>query len=1105
MPFAIRSPLHSVALIAGWLLFSAACRAAEVDLSRLPPAANRHVDFVLDIQPLLASSCYQCHGPNKAEAALRWDAKAIALKGSEHGPVIVPGKSGESLMIQLVAGLHGEDKVMPQKGDRLNSEQIGLLRAWIDQGADWPDNASVSAGDKRNHWAFKPPVRPPLPQVKYRKWVRNPIDHFILARLEKEGLKPSPEAARVTRIRRLCLDLIGLPPTPREVDEYLRDQNPDADNRLLERLLASPHYGERWARHWLDVARYADSNGYEKDAARSIWPYRDWVIKAFNHDLPFDRFTIEQIAGDLLPQATIEQRVATGFLRNSMLNQEGGIEPEQFRTEALIDRMDAIGKAWLGLTINCCQCHNHKYDPLLQREYYQLFAFLNNDDEPFIEVPTPEQQQKRDELLAKVRELEDQAMREAHHLTERMAAWEREIADAAGHWTVLDPKEWLNFATKYEKQPDSSLLAGGDVKPGAVTHVWVETTLTNITGFRLEALTHPNLPYGGPGLVAKGSFLLREFTCEASALRQAMLTNQVKFRHALADMEAPGFSITNAIDGDTEKGGWTAAAVPVRRNTEHRAVFECAEPIAGFPGGTRLKFTIYQKHTSGDGHSGELDKESKLDCHTLGRFRLSATTQGAGFPPAADDAPAAARRGQQDPSRAQASSGPAPASSDLPAASREPPADPGGSTALREGSGFGLKVDPLTAGQRAILALSTQERSPEQALELFNVYRYQDASFARINEQIDQTLTNWPYCATTLALQQRAVPRDTHIFKRGDWQRTGDTVEPDVPAALHPFPPGAPRNRLGLAQWLVERRSPTTARVIVNRIWQEYFGQGLVTTPEDFGTRCDTPSHPELLDWLACEFMDAGWSVKALHRLIVQSATYRQASKVAPELYAKDPYNRLLARGPRFRVGAEVIQDIALSAGGLLNPKLGGPSVRPPLPASVGDTVYGGMSWPESVREDRYRRGMYTFWKRSLPFPALVVFDAPTAENACPRRVRSNTPLQALTTLNETTFVEAAQAMGLRVLKEGGKDDRSRALFAFRLGTGRLPTERELKSVLSFREEQYKYFEDRSAAALAVAVPSLKNVPSDVNLHKVAAWAMVSRAILNLDETMTKE
>ena len=1034
-----------------------------MDVSKLPPATSRKVDFVKDIQPILAKSCYECHGEKKQEAMLRWDAREIALRGSEHGPVIVPGKSAESLMIHLVAGLKGEDKIMPQKGDRLTAEQIGLLRAWIDQGADWPASASVKVEDKREHWAFKAPVRRSVPKVRNAKWIRNAIDNFVLARLEKEGLKPSPEADRATLIRRLSLDLIGLPPTPTEVDQFVRDKSPRAYDQLVERLLASPHYGERWGRLWLDTARYADSNGYEKDAARSIWPFRDWVINAFNRDLPFDQFTVEQLAGDLLPNPTLDQRVATGFLRNSMLNQEGGIEPEQFRTEAMIDRMDALGKTWLGLTINCCQCHNHKFDPISQREYYQLFAFLNNDDEPSIEVPTAEQQKRRDQLLGRVRELEDKSMRGATNLAERMAAWEKEIADAAGDWTVLDPTEWLNFATKYEKQSDHSLLAGGDVKPGAVTHVWVDTPLTNITGFRLEALLHPNLPYGGPGLVAKGSFLLKEFTCEAYALHNPTVTNQVKFRRALADMEAPGFSITNAIDGNTEKGGWTAAAVPVRRNTEHCAVFECAEPIAGFPGGTRLHLTIYQKHSSGDGHSGELDKETKLDCHTLGRFRLSATTLGA--------------------ERWAAQS----------------------SDASAVFAGFGLKVDPLTARQREILSVPAGQRTRDQLRELFNVFRYQDAAFAEANAEIDQVLTNWPYAPTTLALQVRTLPRATHIFKRGDWQRPGENVEPDVPAVLHPFPKDAPRNRLGLARWLVDRRSPTTARVVVNRIWQAYFGQGLFTTPEDIGTRCERPSHPELLDWLACEFMDSGWDMKSLHRLIVQSAAYRQASRVSPALLANDPYNRLLARGPRFRVDAEIVQDIALSASGLLNPKIGGPSVRPPIPASVGDTVYGGFSWPESAGEDRYRRGMYTFWKRSLPFPSLIAFDAPTAENACPRRVRSNTPLQALTTLNEKTFVEAAQAMGLRVLKEAGPDDSSRATYAFRLCTGRAPTERELTSLLRFWEEQYRYFEDRSAAALAVAIADPKNIPPDVNVHKAAAWAMVSRAILNLDETITKE
>ena len=874
------------------------------------------------------------------------------------------------------------------------------------------------------------PVKPPEPKVRDEARAQNAIDRFVLERLEKEGLQFSPEADRVTLIRRLSLDLIGLPPTVKEVDEFVADKDPKAYDKLVERLLASPHYGERWGRIWLDAARYADSNGFEKDAARSIWPYRDWVIAAFNQDMPFDRFTIEQLAGDLLPNPTLEQRIATGFLRNSMMNQEGGIEPEQFRVEAMIDRMDAVGRAFLGLTIACAQCHNHKYDPISQKEYFQLYSFLNNDDEPFIEVPTPEQKKKRAELLAKVRLLEDKARD-----PERQAEWEQNIRDAAGNWKVLIPREWHNFATKYERQNDGSLLGGGDVKPGAVTHVWAETDLTNITGFRVEALMNPNLPYGGPGLVARGSFLLKEFTAEAYALKDPTVTNKIKFHRALADLEAPGFAVSNAIDGNTDKGGWTAVTVPVRRNSEHRAVFECSEPIAGFPGGTVLKFTAYQKHSNGDGHSGALDKESGLDSHAFGRFRISATI---------DATP--------------------------------------------------LKVDPLSEEQR---------RSGGR--DLANVFRYHDPAFAEINKQIDQVLTNWPYAPTTLALQQRTEPRKTHLFKRGDWQRLGEKVDPGVPEALHPLSSSTPLNRLGLAQWIVDRKSPTTARVIVNRIWQAYFGQGLVTTPEDFGTRVEKPSHPELLDWLAWEFMDRGWSSKQMHRLITASATYKQASRVTPELYQKDAYNKLLARGPRFRVDAETVQDIALFTSGLLNPKIGGPSVRPPIPASVADTVYGGFSWPESTGEDRYRRGMYTFWKRALPFPAMLAFDAPTAEFSCTRRVRSNTPLQALTTLNEKTFVESAQAMGLRVYKEGGEDEPSRAIYAFRLCAGRPPSDSELKSLLAFWNEQYRYFEDRTAAALTVALADPKQVPADANLHKVAAWAMVSRAILNLDESMTKE
>jgi len=1018
----------------------------------LPPAATRAVDFAKDIQPILAAQCYACHGPEKQKADLRWDSKASVFKTGDHGPIVVPGNSAESRVIKLVAGLDPQT-IMPPRGERLTSAQIGLFRAWIDQGATWVDIAVASTVNKRDHWAFKAPMRPPLPAVKQTKWLRNPIDSFVLARLEREQLHPAPEADRTTLIRRLSLDLTGLPPTLKEIDQFLADQAPGAYERLVERLLASPHYGECWGRHWLDLARYADTNGYEKDRPRSIWPYRDWVVQAFNRDLPYDQFTIEQLAGDLLPNPTPDQRIATGFLRNAMLNQEGGIEPEQFRVEALIDRMDTLGKSFLGLTINCCQCHNHKFDPFSQKEYYQLFAFLNNDDETFMEVPTPDKERQRLEILDEVRVLEDAAISQSTNLIACMPAWEEELAKPTTNWTVLDPKEWASFSTKFEKQEDLSLLGGGDIHDGGVMRVLLETSLTNITGFRLEASTNVNLLYGGPGEVGKGSFLVKEFTAEASPLDDLTVTNKIKFRRALADFEAPGFSITNSIDGDTKKGGWTPTRTAERRNENHVAVFECEQPV-GFPGGTRLIFNIHQTFNSNE-KSGDLDVDSKLDCHLIGCLRLSATTN-------------------------------------------ETP----------------LVLSPLSPEQQKSLAITPEQRSPEQTRQLFDIFRRSEPGFTQLNQQIDNLWTNWPSLPTTMVLSQRAKPRTTHVFKRGDRLRPDEEVLPATPSVLHPFPARAPRNRLGLAQWLIDPRSPTTARAMVNRIWQTYFGQGLVTTPEDFGTRVEAPSHPELLDWLACEFMrptvlnadhSPAWSIKHIHRLIVTSATYRQSSHVTPEIYAKDQYNRLLERGPRVRVEGEVVQDIALSVSGLLNPKLGGPSVFPPIPASVGDTVFSGFSWTESKGEDRYRRGLYTFWKRSLPFPSLAAFDVSTGETSCPRRARSNTPLQALTTLNEKTFVEAAQALALRVIKEGGQDNKSRARYAFRLCTGRPPAPSEVNKLLTFWKEEYRHFENDTAAAVKISSPDLTNMPPDLNLHKVAAWAMVSRTILNLDETITKE
>ncbi|HVY71270.1 MAG TPA: DUF1553 domain-containing protein, partial [Verrucomicrobiae bacterium] len=751
----------------------------------------------------------------------------------------------------------------------------------------------------------------------------------------------------------------------------------------------------------------------------------------------------------LLPNATVDQRVATGFLRNSMQNQEGGIEPEKFRVESMIDRLDAVGRTWLGLTVACAQCHSHKYDPISQKEYYQFYAFLNQDVEPKLEVLSKETETKRDEIRAKARALEDKLMTETPDLATRMAKWEAGAARLEGHWQVLDAKEWHITPMKFEKQEDLSLLGGGDIYNNGVLRVWVDTQLTNITGFRLEALNHPNLPFGGPGIDGNGQFELCEFSVEATPLRELVgtnvgatnftaTTNMVKFIRAEADAEAPGWEITKAIDGDKENGGWATDFTYGRRNQERRAVFEAEKPL-GFEGGTRLLLTVHCK-----------PKESKLSNFLIGHVRLSLTT---------DVAP--------------------------------------------------LHVDPFTPAQRKLLAVPVAQRTPAQQHELFNVWRQHEDSLAGANKQWDELWRDWPAAdSTTLVMQKRSVPRVTRIFRRGDYLKPTTEVEAGTPAVLHPLASGSPRDRLGLARWIVDTRNPLTPRVIVNRVWQQYFGAGLVLTPEDFGTRAEPPSHPELLDWLAGEFMRRGWSQKELHRLIVMSATYRQSSRVTPELLAKDPYNRLLARGPRFRLDAEEIQDVALKAAGLLSPKIGGPSVFPPLPDGVMQMSYGPIPWNVSEGEDRYRRAMYTFWKRSVPYPAMVTFDAPTAEQSCVRRARSDTPLQALITLNETSFNNAARWLAWRTLSVGGADDKQRVVYAFRQCLARKPERREMETLLKLLDSAKTEFAAKPKEAGLFAFADPKNpapLPPGVELPQLAAWSTVTRAILNLDETVTKE
>jgi mono/diheme cytochrome c family protein len=1013
--------------------------------------ANK-VDFVKDVQPIFANGCYSCHGEKKQLSGFRLDRKSDALRGGELGKAIVPGKSSESPLVRYVSGEDKEIK-MPPKGDRLTAAQVAKLRAWIDQGADWPESGSATSA--RDHWAFKPPVRPPLPKVSDPKWVRTPIDAFVLARLDKEGLKPSPEADRVTLLRRLHLDLIGLPPTIAEVDAFLKDKSADAYEKAVERLLKSPHYGERWARHWLDAARYADSDGYEKDKSRQVWFYRDYVINALNRDLPYNQFIRDQIAGDLLPNATQDQIVATGFLRHSMLNEEGGVDPEQFRMDAMYDRMDAIGKAILGLTISCAQCHNHKFDPMTQEEYYRLFAYLNNDHEAQRVVYAPEEQQLIGDIRLKIAQIEDRLRHTHPDWAERMAKWEDSVKSTP-KWEVVNVANQGDNGQRYIEQKDGSILCQGYAPTKFSTHMRGQTNLKSVTGIRLELLNDPNLPCNGPGRSFMGTCALSEFVVEAWDAKDPKTRFKVKFVKATADYGnperelEPNFDdkskkrrvtgpVAYAIDGKDDTA-WGIDAGPGRRNVPRNAVFVPEKPIR-FASGIVLDFNLRQMH-------GGWNSDDHMN-NNLGRFRLSVT-------------------GDANPS-----------------------------------------ADPVPKNVRHILGIARERRSPEQQAAVFSYWRTTVPDWKAENDAIEKEWQRWPVGSTQLVAQAREEMRPTHILKRGDFLKPTRQVTGGVPAFLHPLADPKPEtSRLTLANWLAARESPTTARVFVNRVWQTYFGNGLVTSPEDFGVRSEAPSHPELLDWLAVEFMDGGWSVKDLHRLIVKSATYRQSSKVTPEMYAKDQYNRLLARAPRLRVEGEIVRDIALAASGLLNPKVGGPSLFSPAPAFlfVPPASYGPFNWIEVTGTDRYRRALYTFRRRSTPYPVFTNFDVPNGDSSCVKRARSNTPLQALTSLNETVFVDCARALALRTIRDGGKTERDRIAFAFRCCTSRNPDDDELVALMELLLEQKERIlkGDISAKELATGAKDGK-LPEGVSPIDAAAFTVVARVILNLDETITKE
>ncbi|MBN9693156.1 MAG: PSD1 domain-containing protein [Verrucomicrobia bacterium] len=1038
---------------------------AAIDVAKLPPAASGSVPFSQQIQPLLAERCYSCHGEKKQESGLRLDQRDAALRGGDHGALLVPGRSDDSLLVAVLAGAHSDVAAMPKKGEKLSPEQVGLIRAWIDQGADWPVTATVQNDARLDHWAWKAPVRPPLPATA--PVGANPIDAFVRSRLAQEGLKPSPAADRTTLLRRLHFDLIGLPPTPEEVDAFLTDSRPDAYSRKVEELLKSPHYGERWGRHWLDAARYADSDGFEKDKPRFVWAYRDWVVNAFNRDLPYDQFVVEQISGDLLPNATDDQRVATGFLRNSMLNEEGGVDPEQFRTDGLIDRMDALGKSVLGITIQCSQCHNHKFDPISQEEYYRLFAFLNNDHESSRVYYPPEQQLLVGNLTRQIRDLEEGLRHVTPDWMSRMQAWEDSVAGSTNAWQVVETRNTGDNGERFYHYADGSVRAASYAPTFWTANFRGTNQLPVIGAFRLEQLPDPNLPCGGPGRSIKGMSALSEFGVEAIDAANPTNKLKVKFVKATADFAnaerplEPEFQsesrnkkdgdkrtygpVEHAIDGKDDTA-WGIDAGPGRRNVARQAVFVPEKPLE-FPQGVILQFQLHQKHGG--------DNSDDNQNHNLGRWRLSVCAD------------------------------------------------------------TNAVADVVPTNVRLILGIPREQRTPLQVATVFSYWRTLVPEFKETNDRIEALWRQWPEGTPTQTLARRTGQgpgeelRPTPIFKRGDWLKPGKEVTFGTPAFLHPLPANADDSRLTLARWLTDKKSPTTARVAVNRVWQSYFGTGLLETPEDFGVQSPAPSHPELLDWLACEFMDQGWSFKALHRLIVSSDTYRQSSRVTPELWERDPYNRLLARGPRLRVEGEIVRDTALAASGLLNPQLGGRSVYPPAPEFLFQppASYGPKVWIEEKGSDRFRRSLYVFRFRSVPYPVLMNFDAPNGDFSCVRRVRSNTPLQALTTLNETQFMEAAQGLAAKTLREGGRTDDERLRFAFRRVLSRPPTATELAELQGLLERQRQRIADGwvNPFELATGRNELPTVPAGTTPTQLAAYTVVSRALLNLDEAITKE
>jgi len=1051
----------------------ALCAIAMAALAAAPGA----VDFDRDIRPILADNCFACHGPDEKPrmANLRLDVKDGMFADRGGRPVIVTGDAAASRLYQRISEKDKAKRMPPAYSERsLSEQQIELVRKWIDQGAKW-----------EMHWAYIPPKRPEVPAVQSTQnaaWPRNPIDNFILARLAREGLQPSPEADRATLLRRVSFDLTGLPPTVAEVDAFVADKSSGAYEKVVDRLLHSPHYGERMAMQWLDLARYADTHGYHIDSHREMWHWRDWVIDAFNRNMPFDQFTIEQLAGDLLPDATLSQKIDTGFNRNHMINFEGGAIPEEYQTEYVVDRVEATSTTWMGMTLGCARCHDHKYDPIKQRDFYRFFAFFNTIPEkgldgrkgnakPFVQIPSAEQ----------AAELAD--------VTQTLDTTEKILDDAQ-----VDPVQTEWEKTRLDAMPAPS-------HEGLVAHYALDSNFADSSGHDHDGRALNGIPVFSDGPVGNCAELGGEAHVTFGNIADFDRGDPLSLAFWVESNSVKQHVVFEKISGPEERRGYELA-------------FDDTVVLPRLKRGARLRFRL--THHWPDDAIEVRTKETLIE----GDFSHLAITydgsgKAAGIKLFVDGKPAEIE------TLHDSLSGPIRNTAPLEIGNRKLGNPFKGrlddfriySRLLSPAEIAGLALDEPA---RASLAMSAGQRSKNQKEKLRAYFLTHDApeplrvAFAsRQQAEAHKEDLDWTV-PSSMVMDEMEKPRDTFILARGDYRNQTDKVTPGVPGALPPMASDLPANRLGLARWLVSPGNPLTARVAVNRYWQMYFGHGIVKTTEDFGSQGEAPVNPELLDWLATEFVRTGWDIRAMQRLIVTSAAYRQDSRVTPELLEKDPENRLLARGPRFRLPAEVVRDNALYVSGLLDDRLGGPSVFPYQPKGLweemayGD-VYSAQTYVQSHGKDLYRRSMYTFWKRTVPPAALTTFDAPDREKCTARRTLTNTPLQALVLLNDPTYVEAARALAERMLEQGGKDPASRIRWGFRLATARQPDANEVRVLKDIEvQELAQYRRDKDAARKLINVGES---PADakVDSGELAAWTTVASMILNLDETITKE